>query len=185
MAEPLTNAILASILHLIRRDLAEDGRFAPRRAPLRWALLHRAPAHRRHRCPCRSGPRAMTPPPHIDLWNLHHQDHSGRHCHHLAHPTPQEHKFLGQLAEPPEGITPVARLVRTPAIEEQERGSPMVQPLTRGTTDLMINDRTATAYHRADPPSLTPDSTNPNSNGLESDSPSRISPLRSSLECIH
>jgi hypothetical protein len=36
MAEPLTNAILASILHLIRRDLTENGRVPPRRAPPRW-----------------------------------------------------------------------------------------------------------------------------------------------------
>jgi hypothetical protein len=92
---------------------------------------------------------------------------------------------FGRLARPPEGITPfmVAGLVRTPAIEEQERGLSTVEPLTRGTTDLMISDRQTTPYHRADPPSLTPDLANPNPNGLGSGSPPRISPLDNWIIC--
>jgi hypothetical protein len=41
MAEPLTNAILASILHLVRWDLAENRRVPPRRASPRWVPPHR------------------------------------------------------------------------------------------------------------------------------------------------
>jgi hypothetical protein len=86
---------------------------------------------------------------------------------------------LGQLVGPLGGITSftVARLVRTPATEEEGRGSPAVEPLTRGTMDLLITDRPATPYHRLDPPSPTPNETNSNYNGSGSDSPPRLSPL--------
>jgi hypothetical protein len=48
---------------------------------------------------------------------------------------------LGRLAGPQEDITPlVAGLVRTPTTEEERRGSPVVEPLTRGTADLSITD---------------------------------------------
>jgi hypothetical protein len=57
MVEPLTNVILASILHLIQRDLAGNGRFPIRKTPCQ------VPAHRRCRRPRRSGPRGATPPP--------------------------------------------------------------------------------------------------------------------------
>jgi hypothetical protein len=70
--------------------------------------------------------------------------------------------------------------VRAPAIEEQERGSSALEPLTRGTTDLMISDQPATPYHRADPPSPTPDGASPNPNELGSGSPSRLSHPRPS-----
>jgi transposase InsO family protein len=43
MVEPLTNVIIASILHLIQRDLAENGRAPPHSAPLRWAPPRQAP----------------------------------------------------------------------------------------------------------------------------------------------
>jgi hypothetical protein len=93
--------------------------------------------------------------------------------------TPRSQVDLGRLVGPPEGITPfmVAGLVRTPATKEQERGSPMGEPLTRGMTYLTISDRLATPYYRADLPSPTSDMTNPNSNGLGFGSPPRISPL--------
>jgi hypothetical protein len=93
--------------------------------------------------------------------------------------TPRTQVDLGWLAGQPEGITPftVAELVRTTATEEQERGSPVVEPLTRGRANLTISDRLATPYHRADPPSPILDSANPNHNGLGSGSPPRISPL--------
>jgi hypothetical protein len=86
---------------------------------------------------------------------------------------------LGQLAGPEEVITPftVVGLVRTPTTEEERRGSPTVEPLTRGTVDLLITDRPATPYHRPDPPSPTPEEPNPNPNVLGSDSPPRLSPL--------
>jgi hypothetical protein len=86
---------------------------------------------------------------------------------------------LGRLAGPPEGITPftVAGPRRTPATEEEERGLPAVEPLIRGMADLTISDRPTTPYHRADPPSPTPDTANPNPNGLSNGSPPWISPL--------
>jgi hypothetical protein len=56
MVEPLTNAILASILHLIRRDLTGKG--SSMLAPPR-----RAPTCQWHRRTHRSRPRAGTPPP--------------------------------------------------------------------------------------------------------------------------
>jgi hypothetical protein len=62
MAEPLTNAILASILHLIRWDLTGNGIVPPCRAPPRWIPPRRAPARLWCRWPHRSGPRAVTPP---------------------------------------------------------------------------------------------------------------------------
>jgi hypothetical protein len=71
----------------------------------------------------------------------------------------------------------VAILVRTPAIEEQEKGLPTVEPLTSGMTDLTTSDRPTMPYHRVDPSSPTPDLANPNPNGLGSSSPPRISPL--------
>jgi hypothetical protein len=52
-----------------------------------------------------------------------------------------------------------------------------VEPMTRGTTDLMISDQPATPYHRTDPPPPTLDTTNPNPNRLGSSSPPRIYPL--------
>jgi hypothetical protein len=60
---------------------------------------------------------------------------------------PRTQVNLGWLAGPPEGITPstVARPKRTPETEE-ERGSPVVEPPTRGTTDLTINDRLGTPH---------------------------------------
>jgi hypothetical protein len=93
--------------------------------------------------------------------------------------TPRSQVDLGRLAGRPEGITPfmVAGLIRTPATEEQERGSLVVEPLTRGMTNLTISDRPITPYHRADPPSPTPDMANLNPNGLRSGLPPRISPL--------
>jgi hypothetical protein len=52
-----------------------------------------------------------------------------------------------------------------------------VEPLTRGMTDLTIINRPTTPYHRADPPSLTPDEANPNPNWSGSGSQPRLSPL--------
>jgi hypothetical protein len=46
MAEPLTNVILVSILHLIRRDLTRN-----RRVPPRWVPPRRAPTCQRRRRP--------------------------------------------------------------------------------------------------------------------------------------
>jgi hypothetical protein len=91
---------------------------------------------------------------------------------------PRTQVDLGQLAGPPEGITPfmVTGQRRTPTTEE-ERGSLALEPLTRGTTDLMISDRPATPHPRADPPSPTSDMTNPNPNGSGSGSPPRLSLL--------
>jgi hypothetical protein len=95
--------------------------------------------------------------------------------------TPRSQVDLGRLAGPLEGITlfMVARPRRTPATEEEEeeRGSSVVEPLTRGTANHTISDRSATPHHRAGPPSPTPDTTNLNPNGLGSDSSLRISPL--------
>jgi hypothetical protein len=125
MAKPLTNVILASIMHLIRRDIVGNRRVLPRRAPLRWVPPHQAPA-RQQRCrPCRSVPRVATPPPHYRP---------------MEPSPPRVPKQM--LTGPPEGTTPftVARLVRNSATEDQERVSPAVEPLTRGTADLMISD---------------------------------------------
>jgi hypothetical protein len=93
--------------------------------------------------------------------------------------TPRKQVDLGRLAGPLEGITPftVVGLVRTPATEEQERGPLAVEPLTRGTADLTISDRSTLPYHKADPNSPTPESANPNPNGWGSGLLPRISPL--------
>jgi hypothetical protein len=182
MAGPLTNAILASILHLIRCDLAENRRVPPRRAPPSWVPPRWAPACWRRRHPRRSGPRAVTPPPQYRP-----MEPSPPRSPEQSLPVPpfgtpyipRTQVDLGRLVGPQEGITSftVAQLVRTPTIEEERRGSLAVEPLTRGTTDISITDRPTTPFHRADPPSPTLDSTNPNPNGLGSDSLPRISPL--------
>jgi hypothetical protein len=98
---------------------------------------------------------------------------------------PRSQVDLGRLAGPPEGTTPftVATPRRTPASEEERRGSLAVEPLTRGTADLSITDRSATPYHRVDPPSPTPDEANPNPNGSGFDSPPRLSPLGNRIIC--
>jgi hypothetical protein len=92
---------------------------------------------------------------------------------------PRSQVDLGRWIGPPEGTTPfiVVGLVRNPATKDQERGSPAVEPLTSGTADLTISDRSVMPYHRADPPSLTSDEANHNLNGLGSSSPPRVSPL--------
>jgi hypothetical protein len=77
MAEPLTNAILASILHLIRRDLAENERAPPRRASLRWVPPRRAPARRWHRHPTGADQGQQHRPCSTGSWNHRHQDHPG------------------------------------------------------------------------------------------------------------
>jgi hypothetical protein len=174
MAEPLTNVILASLLHLIRRDLTENQRAPPHWVPPRWA-----PARQRRCHPCSSGPRAVTlspqyrpmepSPPRVPEQTL---------------PGPPLPPFgvlymlgsqvdLGRLIGPPEGTAPftVVGLIRNPATKDQERGSPTVEPLTRGTIDLTISDRPATPYHRADPPSPTLDEANHKPNGSGSGSP--------------
>jgi hypothetical protein len=69
-----------------------------------------------------------------------------------------------------------SRWQRTPATKE-EREQPAVEPLIQGMTDLTISDQPATTYHRADPPSPTPDMANPNPNMSGSSSLPRISPL--------
>jgi hypothetical protein len=86
--------------------------------------------------------------------------------------TPRSQVDLGRLVGSSEGATPfmVAGLVTTPATEEG-RGSPVMEPLTRSTTDLSITDQPATPYHRSNPPSLTPEEANPNPNGPGSSSP--------------
>jgi hypothetical protein len=153
MAEPLTNAILASILHLIRRDLTGNRRVPPRRRP--------------HR----SRQRAATPPPQYRPMEpspprVPEQTLPGPPLPPFGVPyTPRSQVDLGWLVGPPEGATPftVAGLVRSPATEEG-RGLPAVEPLTRGTTDFSITDRPATPYHRSDPPSPTPEEANPNPN---------------------
>jgi hypothetical protein len=162
MAKPLTNAILASIMHLIWRDIVGNRRVPPRRAPLRWVPPHQALARQQRRHPCRSVPRAVTPPPHYRP---------------MEPSPPRVPKQM--LTRPPEGTTPftVARLVRNSATEDQERVSPAVEPLTRGMADLMISDQSATPYHRANPPSPTLDEANHNPNGSGSSSPPRVSPL--------
>jgi hypothetical protein len=186
MAEPLTNAILASILYLIRRDLTGNGRVPPRRAPSHWAPTRRQCHH-----PHKSGPRAATPPPQYRPMEPSQPRSLGQSLPGPPLPPfdtpyiPRMQVDLGRLAVSQEGITPftVARLVRTPTSEEERRGSPAVEPLTRGTTDLSITDRPATPFHRADPPSPTPNSTNPKPNGLGSGSPPRISPLGNWVIC--
>jgi hypothetical protein len=161
MTEPFTNVILASILHLIRRDLAENRRVPPHRAPPRWVPPRRAPTRQRRHHPRRSGPRAATPPPQYRPMEPSPPRSPGQSL--LRPPLPpfgtpyipRTQVDLGWLAGPQEGITPftMARLVRTPTTEEERRGSLAVEPLTRGTTDLLITDRPTTPFHRADPPS--------------------------------
>jgi hypothetical protein len=53
----------------------------------------------------------------------------------------------------------------------------VVEPLTRGTTNLTISDGLTTPLHRPDLASPTPDEANPNPNGLGSSSPLWMSPL--------
>jgi hypothetical protein len=174
MLEPLTNAILASILHFIQRDHTRNRRAPPRQAH----------ARRCHRHPHRSGPRAVTPPPSYQPMGpspprLIRPPLLGTPLPPFGAPyNPITQVDLGRLAGPPEGITPftVAGPRRTPAIEE-ERGQPAVEPQIWGTTDLTISDWLATPYHIVDPPSPTPDTANPNPNGSGSGSPPRISPL--------
>jgi hypothetical protein len=176
--------ILASILHLIRRHRTGNWRVPPCRTPPRWVPSCRAPARRRRRRPRTSGLRVATPPP--QYWPMEpspprvpEQSLSGPPLLPFGVPyIPRSQVDLGRLTGPPEGATPftVARLVRAPTIE-QVRGSPAVEPLTRGTVGLSITDRTAIPYHRLDPPSPTREETNPNPNSLGSGSPLRISPL--------
>jgi hypothetical protein len=92
---------------------------------------------------------------------------------------PRSQVDLGQLAGPLEGITPfmMPGPRRTPTSEEEEREAPTVEPVTQGMIDLTISHWPATPYHRADPPSPTPNTANPNPNGLGSDSLPQISPL--------
>jgi hypothetical protein len=66
MTEPLTNAILASILHLIWRDLVKNRRVPPRRALPHWVRPHRAPTHRWHHRPAGA-----------DQWQRHHPHSTG------------------------------------------------------------------------------------------------------------
>jgi hypothetical protein len=184
MVEPLTNTILASILHLIRRELARNRRVPPRRAPPRWVHPCQALARWRHRRPRRSGPRAATPPPQYRPMKpspprVPEQSLPGPPLPPFGVPyTPRSQVDLGWLVGPLEGATPftVAALVRAPTTEEG-RGSLAVETLTRGTTDLLITDQPATPYHRPDPLSPTPEEANPNPNGAGSGSPPRISPL--------
>jgi hypothetical protein len=72
---------------------------------------------------------------------------------------------------------------KNPCIRRRKKGSLAVEPLTRGTADLSITDRSATPYHRVDPPSPTPDEANPNPNGSGFDSPPRLSPLGNRIIC--
>jgi hypothetical protein len=147
MAEALTNAILASTLHLIRRDLIGNGRVPPHRAPPRWIPPHRAPARRQRHHPRRSRPRAATPPP--QYRSMEPSPRSPRQS--LPGPPlppfgtpyiPRTQVDLEWLVGPPEGITPftMAGLVRTPTTKEERRGSSTMEPPTRGTVDLSITD---------------------------------------------
>jgi hypothetical protein len=72
---------------------------------------------------------------------------------------------------------------RRDSATEEERGQLVVEPLPWGTVDLMISDLPGTPYHRADPPSPTLDTANPNSNRLGSGSSPRISPLGNRIIC--
>jgi hypothetical protein len=185
MAEPLTNTILVSILHLIRRDLVRN-----MRAPPCWIPPRQVPARRRCRHLHRSGPRVVTPspqyrpmepsPPRVPKQTL-----PGPPLPLFGIPyTPRSQVDLGRLVRPLEGATPftVAGLVRAPASEEGRR-SPAVEPLTRGTTDLSITDQPATPYHRPNPPSPTPEEANPNPNRSGFGSSSRLSPLGNRVIC--
>jgi hypothetical protein len=60
---------------------------------------------------------------------------------------------------------------------EGERASPVVEPLAHHIAELTIIARLRTPHSRIDPPSSTPDTVNPNPNGLGSSSPPRLSPL--------
>jgi hypothetical protein len=180
MTEPLTNAILASILHLIWRDLAGNRRVPPCRAPPRWVPSRRAPTRRRRRHPCISRPRVATPPPQyrpMEPMPLRVPEQSL-----LEPPLPQfgvpyiprSQVDLGRLAGPPEGATPIHgghTKWQNPYNRRRKKGVIVVEPLTRSTTDLSIIDGPATPYHRADRPSPTPDKANPNPNRLGSGSP--------------
>jgi hypothetical protein len=185
MDEPLTNAILASILHLIQRDLAGN-----RIAPPHWVPPRRDPAHQQRRHPRKSGPRAVTLPPQYRPMEpspprVLEQTLPGPPLPTFGVPyTPRSQVDLGRLVRPPEGTTSftVAGLVRAPTTDEG-RGSPVMEPLTGGTVDLSITDRPATPYHRPNPPSPTPKEENPNPNGLGSGSPPRLSPLGNHIIC--
>jgi hypothetical protein len=107
MTELLTNVILASILHLIQRDLIRN-----RRVPPCWVPPCRAPACRRHHCPHRSRPRVVTLPPQYQPIEL-----SPPRVPKQSLPRPPLPLFgipyiprsqvdLGRLAGPPEGATP-------------------------------------------------------------------------------
>jgi hypothetical protein len=130
MSEPLTDAILASILHLIWRDLTGNGRVPSRRAPLCWSPPRWAPTSRWRRCPCRSGPRVMTPPPQYRPMEPSPPRAPGPSLSRPLLPpfnvpyTPRSQVDLGQLTGPPEGITPftVSAPRSKPTTEEQERG---------------------------------------------------------------
>jgi hypothetical protein len=180
MTEPLTNAIHDLILHLIRCDLVGNRRAAPCWVPPCWT-----PAHRQHRRPRGSRPRATTPPPQYRP-----MEPSPPRALEPSLPrpslppfgvpcTPRSQVDFGWLARPPAGITSftMATPRSTPTIEEQDRESSVVEPLTRCMVDLTINDRLTTPFHQPDPPSLTPEEANPNPNGLSSGSPPRISSL--------
>jgi hypothetical protein len=60
-----------------------------------------------------------------------------------VHYIPRSQVNLGRLARPLEGATPftVAASRRTTSTEEEGRGSPVVEPLTRGTADLSVTGR--------------------------------------------
>jgi hypothetical protein len=151
MAEPLNNEILASILHLIWRDLIRN-----RRVPPRWIPTHWASARRR---PHRSGPRAAMPPPRYRSMEPSPPRSPGQPLPGPPVPPfgapyiPRSQVDLGRLARPPEGFTSftVAGLVRNPTIEDERRGSPAVEPLIRGMADLSITDRPATPFHIPNP----------------------------------
>jgi hypothetical protein len=141
MTGSLTNVILASIHHLIRRDLVGN-----RGAPPRWAPLSRALARRRHRRIRRSGLRTVIPPP--SYWPM---ESSPPRSTILPLPpfgmpyNPRTSVDLRHLVGLPEGITPfMATGPRSALAKEGERGSPAVESLIRGMTDLTITDRLGT-----------------------------------------
>jgi hypothetical protein len=67
---------------------------------------------------------------------------------------------------------------------EGGRGSPVVDPLVRRTPDLTISGWPGTPNTQRDPPSLTPDTRNPNPNGSGFRSPPpRLSPHGNRVSC--
>jgi hypothetical protein len=130
-------------------------------------------------CHNRSRPRAVPPPPQYQSMEPSLPRSPGPPLPPFGVPyNPRTQVYLGQLVGSPESITlfMVPGLSRNPATEE-ETGSPVVEPLTRGTANLSISDRPATTHPRVDPPLPTPNTTNPNPNESGSDSPPRFSPL--------